>query len=245
MSKPLPLASLLPGAVAGALVATLILVFAPPGPGTAVSASSVEPFPQGNREFESEMLALLREIRDELQIQQARSPRPSSPSGALRPSGQGDGDSEPAAERSSRMPVGDGVDADLVAAMEELNASLREIPKLLPKSSLPPRGGSVPTNRLRLLELDEYMQLIETSIEIDEDRVDVWEEDYQQAHYGLSAADLHARFGPPDEFYTSDEKRSITWRYYHPLEPNGYVRMDFRLLDGVVVRASPRYRIPE
>ncbi|MHC4378819.1 MAG: hypothetical protein ACYS26_19630 [Planctomycetota bacterium] len=228
MSSSPSFASLVPGAAAGALVATLVLVLAPSNPPPAANspAGAGPGRPAGISDSESEMLALLREIRDELHSLAPRggSAPPQSVARDARPL-----ELEAPAAADARRSVGTGTDAELVAALRELNATLGRMPTHVPQSSLPPRGGQAPADRLAALGLTDYIQMLGFE---DDARWEAWDEGYLKEHYGLSSAELSERYGPPDAFHPMNGG-SVLWSFEHNFGDGSYAYSNFRLIDGL------------
>lgn len=238
MSPTPSFASLVPGAAAGALAATLVLVLAPSHPPPAASPSnSLGTETVGYSGSTPEMLALLREIRDELH---GLTLRGGSATGSTVVRDRDPAELEAPVATDARRPVGSGSDAELVAALRELNETLGRLPTRVPQSSLPPRGGQAPANRLAALGLTDYIQMLGFE---DEERWEAWDEAYLKEHYGLSAAELSERYGPPDAFHPFNGG-SVLWSFEHDFGDGSYAYSNFRLIDGLVIEAECGYRAP-
>ena len=183
------------------------------------------------------MLALLREIRDELH---SLAPRGASAPPPTLARGGDPLELEAPSSADARRAVGAGSDAELLAALRELNETLRRLPTHVPQSSLPPRGGQAPANRLEALGLTEYIQMLGFE---DDARWEAWEEAYLKEHYGLTSGELSERYGPPDEFHPMNGG-SVLWSFEHDFGDGSYAYSHFRLIDGLVIEAECGYRAP-
>lgn len=231
--------SILPGAAAGALVAALVLVLAPsnPAPTANAPAGTGPRSPGGISSSEAELLALLREIRDELH---GFAPPGRSAAQPTDPPVASPLEFEPSPLDNARRSVGEGRDAELVAALRELNETLRKLPTHVPQSSLPPRGSEAPDDRLTVLGLNDFIQMAGFE---DDDRWEAWDRAYNQEHYGFSAAELSERYGPPDEFHPMNGGSAL-WNYEHDFGDGSFAFANFRLVDGLVIEAECGYHAP-